>query len=163
MLNLMLKSSEVKMVRSGMRQVNVALPDEIRGYLEDISTKNGRKLSEEVRARLDQSVVDDRFDATTKELGRDIMWLAHLVTEGSKWALPEGTTWVTDKRLFEALKVAIDTWMTDLAGHLDLQSPSEGAQLDPMTLGKSNARGYADLKPMLIKHRPGGDNMEEKL
>jgi predicted phage gp36 major capsid-like protein len=149
-------------VRSGMKQVNVALPDEIRGYLEEISAKNGRKLSEEVRARLDQSVVDDRFDATTKELGRDIMWLAHMVVEGSKWALPEGTTWATDKRLFEALKVAMDAWMTDLAGRLDLQSLSEGAQIDPVTLGKSNARGYAEIKPMLIKHRPGGDNMEDK-
>jgi hypothetical protein len=31
-----------------------------------------------------------------------------------------------------------------------------------VTLGKSNARGYAAIKPMLIKHTPGGDNMEGK-
>src|SRR5258708_37741824 len=113
---------ESQVVRSGMKQVNVALPDEIRGYLEEIAAKNGRKLSEEVRARLDQSVVDDRFDATTKELGRDIMWLAHMVGEGSKWPLPEGTTWATRKQLFEALKAAMDAWMTDLPGRLDLQT-----------------------------------------
>jgi predicted phage gp36 major capsid-like protein len=142
-----------------MKQVNVALPDEIRGYLEEIAAKNGRKLSEEVRARLDQSVVDDRFDAVTKELAKDIMWLAHMVTEGSKWALPDGATWATDERLFQALKVSVDAWMTDLAGRLNLQRLSEGAQLDPVTLGKSNARGYAEIKPMLIKHRPGGDNL----
>jgi hypothetical protein len=42
-----------------------------------------------------------------------------------------------------------------------LQPLSKG-QFDPVTLGKSNARGYAEIKPMLIKHTPGGDNMEGK-
>jgi hypothetical protein len=150
-------------VRSGMKQVNVALPDETRGYLEEIAAKNGRKLSEEVRARLDQSVVDDRFDAVTKEFAKDIMWLAHLVTEGSKRSLPEGATWATDERIFQALKVSVETWMTDLAGCLNLQPLSEGAiSWDPVTLGKSTARSYAEIKPRLIKHTPGGDNMEGK-
>jgi hypothetical protein len=145
-------------VRPGMKQVNVALPDETRGYLEETAAKNGRKLSEEVRARLDQSVVDDRFDAATKEFGRDMMWLVH----GAKWApLPDGVTWTTDEGLFQALKASVDEWMADLAGRLNLQPLSKG-QFDPVTLGKSNARGYAAIKPMLIKHRPGGDNMEEK-
>jgi predicted phage gp36 major capsid-like protein len=142
-----------------MKQVNVALRDEIRGYLEEVSAKNGRKLSEEVRVRIEQSQVDDRFDAATKEFGRDMMWLAHL----AKWAaLPDGATWATNEGLFQALKVSVDEWMTDLAGRLNLQPLSEGAQLDPVTLGKSNARGYAEIKPMLIKHTPGGDNMEGK-
>jgi hypothetical protein len=153
---------ESQVVRPGMKQVNVALRDEIRGYLDEMSTKNARKLSEEIRARLDQSVVDDRFDAATKEFGRDMMWLARSITEGSKWALPEGATWATDELLFQALKVSVDAWMTDLEGRLNLQPLSEGAQLDPVTLGKSTARGYADIKPMLIKHRPGGDNMESE-
>jgi hypothetical protein len=149
-------------VRAGMQQIKVALPDEIRGYLEDISEKNGRNLSEEVRARLDRSVLDDRFDPPTKELGRDLMWIAHMVTEGSKWALPEGATWSHDQRLFQALRVAVDAWLSDLAGHLNLQPLSEEAQLDPVLLGKSTAAGYAHLKPMLIKNRPGGDDMEVK-
>jgi predicted phage gp36 major capsid-like protein len=145
-----------------MKQIKVAITDETKAYLDEQARKNRRNLSEEVRVRMEQSQVDDRFDAATKELAKDIMWLAHMVTEGSKWALPEGATWATDERLFQALKVSVDAWMTDLAGRLNLQRLSESAQLDPVTLGKSNARGYAEIKPMLIKHTPGGDNMEGK-
>jgi len=157
MLNLMLKSSEVKMVRSGMRQVNVALPGEIRGYLEDISTKNGRKLSEEVRARLDQSVVDDRFDATTKELGRDIMWLAHTVAQGAQAA-----SWMSDRQLIERVRASLDVWMADLARRQPGPELSDIELQEARRLGEFNARAYAEIKPMLIKHRPGGDNMEGK-
>jgi hypothetical protein len=142
-----------------MKQLKVGLPDSSREYLEDFARLNGRSVSEEARARIDQSIVDDRFDVNTKELGRDIMQLARMITEGSKWALPKETTWATDKRLFEALKVSIDAWMSALASRLDL---SEGAQLDPITLGQSNAHAYAEIKPLLLKHRPGGDNMEDQ-
>jgi hypothetical protein len=141
-----------------MKQIKVALTDETKAYLDEQAQKNRRNLSEEVRVRMEQSQVDDRFDAATKEFGRDMMWLVH----GAKWAsLPDGATWATDEGLFQALKVSVDEWMTDLAGRLNLQPLSKG-QFDPVTLGKSNARGYADIKPMLIKHTPGGDNMEGK-
>jgi hypothetical protein len=141
-----------------MKQIKVALTDETKAYLDEQARKNRRNLSEEVRVRMEQSQVDDRFDAATKEFGRDMMWLVH----GAKWApLPDGVTWATDEALFQALKVSVDEWMTGLAGRLNLQPLSKG-QFDPVTLGKSNARGYADIKPMLIKHTPGGDNMEGK-
>jgi hypothetical protein len=141
-----------------MKQIKVALADETKAYLDEQARKNRRNLSEEVRVRMEQSQVDDRFDAATKEFGRDMMWLVH----GAKWEpLPDGVTWATDEGLFQALKVSVDEWMTGLAGRLNLQPLSKG-QFDPVTLGKSNARGYADIKPMLIKHTPGGDNMEGK-
>jgi hypothetical protein len=141
-----------------MKQIKVALTDETKAYLDEQAQKNRRNLSEEVRVRIEQSQVDDRFDAATKEFGRDMMWLAHM----AKWPLPGGATWATQERLFQALKVSVDEWMTNLAGHLSLQPLPEGVQLDPVTLGKSNARSYAEIKPMLIKHTPGGDNMEGK-
>jgi hypothetical protein len=141
-----------------MKQIKVAITDETKAYLDEQARKNRRNLSEEVRVRMEQSQVDDRFDAATKEFGRDMMWLAH----GAKWApLPDGVTWATDEVLFQALKVSVDGWMTGLASRLNLQPLSKG-QFDPVTLGKSNARGYAEIKPMLIKHTPGGDNMEGK-
>jgi hypothetical protein len=141
-----------------MKQIKVALTDETKAYLDEQAQKNRRNLSEEVRVRMEQSQVDDRFDAAAKEFGRDMMWLAH----GAKWApLPDGVTWATDEGLFQALKVSVDEWMTVLAARLNLQPLSKG-QFDPVTLGKSNARGYAEIKPMLIKHTPGGDNMEGK-
>jgi hypothetical protein len=141
-----------------MKQIKVALTDETKAYLDEQAQKNRRNLSEEVRVRMEQSQVDDRFDAATKEFGRDMMWLMH----GAKWEpLADGVTWATDEGLFQALKASVDEWMTGLAGRLNLQPLSKG-QFDPVTLGKSNARGYADIKPMLIKHTPGGDNMEGK-
>jgi len=147
--------------RAGMKQVNVALRDETRGYLDEMSAKNGRTLSEEIRVRLDRSIIEDRFDAQTKEFGRDLMWVAYLVAEGSKWALPEGADWHSDQCLFKALRVAVDAWLADLAGGLNLRPLSDEAQLNPVTLGKATANQYAHLKPMLIKNRPGGDNIGE--
>lgn len=145
-----------------MKQIKVAIADETKAYLDDEARRNGRNLSEEVRVRIERSQLEDRFDAPTRELARDLMWLAHMISEGSKWALPEGATWSRDRRLFQAYRVAVDVWLSDLARRLDLQPMSEQVQLDPVTLGKSTAHGYAEIKPMLIKNRPGGDNMEGK-
>lgn len=147
------------MARPGMKQVNVALPDVTRGYLEEIAAKNGRKLSEEVRARLDQSVVDDRFDAATQELGRDVMWLARLASKNS---LASTSEWKRDPVLFKAFRQAVDRWFGQLAANLEFHQLSDANDLDPATLGKSIANAYADIKPMLIKHRPGGDTMEDE-
>lgn len=142
-----------------MKQIKVGLPDTTRDYLEERARLNGRNLSEEVRARVDQSVVDDRFDATTQELGRDIMRLAQMSAEGIKW--DAGGSWLEDLKHLQALKVAIDAWLDNVAATLNLK-PNDQSKFDPVTLGKSTASAYAHLKPMLIKHRPGGDNMEEK-
>ncbi|MET4240726.1 hypothetical protein ABIB07_003953 [Bradyrhizobium sp. RT10b] len=146
------------MARPGMKQVNVALPDTTRTYLEEIAAKNGRKLSEEVRARLDQSVVDDRFDAATQELGRDVMWLARLASRNSNAPAAE---WKRDRVLFDAFRRAVDDWLGLLSTEFEFQHLSEATDLDAVTLGRSITNAYADMKPMLIKHRPGGDNMEE--
>jgi len=148
---------ESQVVRLGMKQVNVALPDEIRGYLEEVSAKNGRKLSEEVRSRLDQSVVDDRFDERTKELARDAMWLAHSVAQGAQAA-----SWMSDRQLVERVRASLDVWMVDLARRLTGPELSDIELQEARRLGEFNARSYAEIKPMLIKHRPGGDNMEGK-
>ena len=141
------------MVRAGMQQIKVALRDQIRGYLDEVAAKNGRNLSEEVRARLDQSVVDDKFDATTKELGRDVMWLAHNVAQGAQ------ASWMSDRQLIEHVRDSLDVWMSDLARRLGLPELSEEAKREARRLGEFNARSYAEIKPLLIKHRPGGDNM----
>jgi hypothetical protein len=143
-----------------MKQIKVGLPDATRDYLEERAQSNGRSLSEEVRARIDQSVIDDRYDKYTQELGRDIMRLAHMNAESTKWD-ESGSSWSKDLKQLEALRVAVDAWLAIVASELNLK-PSEGSKFDPTTLGKSTASAYAHLKPMLIKHRRGGDNMEEE-
>jgi Arc-like DNA binding domain len=142
-----------------MKQIKVGLPDTTREYLEERARSNERSLSEEVRARIDQSVVDDRFDKAAQELGRDVMRLAQMSAEGIKW--DTGGSWQEDLKHLQALKVAIDAWLDHVALTLNLK-PNDRSKFDPVTLGKSIASSYVHLKPMLIKHRPGGDNMEEK-
>jgi hypothetical protein len=141
-----------------MKQIKVGLPDTTRDYLEEQAEANGRSLSEEARARLDQSVVDDRYDKHTRELGRDVMRLAQMNAQSTKWD-EFGSSWWEDLKHLEALKVAVDAWLEIVAHELQLK-PS-GSKFDPVTLGKSTASAFAHLKPFLIKHRPGGDNMED--
>jgi hypothetical protein len=142
-----------------MKQIKVGLPDSTRDYLDERARSNERSLSEEVRARVDQSVVDDRFDKAAQELGRDVMRLAQMSAEGIKW--DAGGSWQEDLKHLQALKVAIDAWLDNVALTLNLK-PNDRSKFDPVTLGKSIASAYAHLKPMLIKHTPGGDNMEGK-
>jgi hypothetical protein len=134
-----------------MKQIKVAITDETKAYLDEQAQKNGRNLSEEVRVRLDQSEVDDRFDAATKEFGRDMMWLAKLL-EGNT----ADDTFTTDRRRLEALKKAVGYWLDDRGSRLTLESTSK---IDPESWGKAIAHAYAQLKPLLIMHRPGGDNL----
>lgn len=142
-----------------MKQIKVGLPDNTRGYLEERAQTNGRSLSEEVRARVDQSLVDDRYDKETQELGRDIMRLAQMNAGSTQWNAPGGS-WRNDIKHFTALRVAVDAWFDNLARNLNLKDDPR-SKFDPDTLGKSTAHAYADMKPMLIKRRPGGDNMED--
>jgi hypothetical protein len=137
-------------VRAGMQQIKVAVPDRIREELVEAAAKNGRNLSKEVRVRLDQSIVDSKFDAVTNDFARDVMWLARLVSI-------DAASWSTDQKRFEAFRIAIDTWLTDLAGRLNLQPQTN---VDPASLGKAIAQAYGQMG--LLKHKPGGDNMGDE-
>jgi hypothetical protein len=134
-----------------MKQIKVGLPDETREYLEGFARINGRSLSEEARARIDQSKYDDTFSAATQDLGRDVMWLAHMVTDSARWMQGE-PTWSDDASIFEALKIAMDAWLDDLKQKLPLQS-REGQNIDPVTLGKATATQYARHKASMEKYR----------
>ena len=133
-----------------MKQIKVGLSDNAREYFEECAQKNGRSLSEEVRIRLDQTRLDDRFDLPTKELGQDIMQLARMISMSTKWTGSEGW-WSNDIRQFEALKVAVETWLNETGNSVQLAATGNNSTADPVTLGKSTAAGYAQLKPLLIR------------
>jgi hypothetical protein len=138
---------ESQVVRPGKKQLNVGLPGRIREELIEAAAKNGRNLSKEVRIRLDQSIVDSKFDAATNDFARDVMWLARLLST-------DAASWSTDERRFEAFRIAIDERLTLMAGRLNLQALSS---VDPESLGKAIAHAYEQMG--LLKHKPGGDNM----
>jgi hypothetical protein len=75
-----------------------------------------------------------------KELGRDVMQIARMTTprlETGKFARPP-VDWQNNRRLFQALKIAIDRWLTGLEEQLDLKSLTDEA-LDPATFGRAVA------------------------
>ena len=132
-----------------MKQIKVGLPDDTREYLEGFARINGRSLSEEARARIDQTKHDDPFDRATQDLGRDVMWLAHMIKDSARWTSREAS-WTDDPRLFEALKVAVETWLSEFKGPLEPQAV-EGPQIDPVTLGKATVANYSRLKKTMQK------------
>jgi hypothetical protein len=75
------------------------------------------------------------------------MWLALLLST-------DAASWSTDAKRFEAFRIAIDAWMTKLAGRLNLQPQTN---VDPESLGKAIAHAYGQMG--LLKHKPGGDNI----
>ena len=137
-----------------MKQIKVAIREETKAHLENEGRKLGRNLSKEVRVRLDQTIVDDKFDDVTKELARDAMWLAYNVAQGAQAA-----SWMSDRQLIERVRASLDVWMADLSRRADGPELSDVEMQEARRLGEFNARSYAEIKPMLIKHRPGGDNM----
>ena len=94
------------------------------------------------------------FDDVTKELARDAMWLAYNVAQGAQAA-----SWMSDRQLIERVRASLDVWMADLSRRADGPELSDVEMQEARRLGEFNARSYAEIKPMLIKHRPGGDNM----
>jgi hypothetical protein len=130
-----------------MKQIKVGLPDSTRESLEEYARQNGRTVSKEVRVRLDQSIVDSRFDALTNDFARDVMWLARLVSSDT-------ASWSSDANRFEAFRIAINERLTSMAPRLNLQALSN---IDPDSLGKAIAHAYEEMG--LLKHKPGGDNM----
>jgi hypothetical protein len=85
-----------------------------------------------------------------------VMWLAHNVAHAAQ------ASWMSDRQLIERVRFSLDAWVSDLARRLGLPELSEEARREARRLGEFNARSYAATKPMLIKHTPGGDNMEGK-
>ena len=107
-------------------------------------------MSEEARARIDQSCKDDVFDAITQELGRDIMGLARMAGDNARWTNLEPSWW-DHASVFGALRAAVEAWLADLEQKLEFRS-EEGAKIDPATLGNATAIQYAQLKKTMAKY-----------
>jgi hypothetical protein len=129
------------------KQFNVALDDDTRASLEKIATEHGQTVADEIRQRLDRTLLEDeKFDELTRHLGSTVMDLAASIQRhGAK-----GVAWHQHPKAFEALTQAIMTW-------LEGQKPPEAdpdlfGPDDPLTLGRSialallfQARGSEEL------------------
>lgn len=63
-----------------MQQVKIGLTDKQRGALEAAAKKNGRTLSEEVRLRLESSLLDDELSDFARVAGREVSMIVQIVT-----------------------------------------------------------------------------------
>jgi hypothetical protein len=92
----------------------------------------------EIRHRLTLTLEEDQFEMPTRELARDVMFLADEVKRQS------GLSWHTYPKAHEALAEALRMWLeiikppiAESAAASDLFGPD-----DPSTLGRSIARSY---------------------
>jgi hypothetical protein len=69
------------------KQMGVALPDALRGQLEEASAKAGRSIAEEIRQRLERTFEEDARDPVLREFVSDIIGLSIYLKgdTGSAW------------------------------------------------------------------------------
>jgi hypothetical protein len=119
-----------------MRQLKVGLPDGVRAELERAAKSRGITVSQEARLRLETSLSLDYFDAAALELAEHILQLADDVSRFENTGARPVKDWHKNPVLFEALKIAVETWLKLIAPDASEKSAST---LDPQTLGRSVA------------------------
>jgi predicted DNA-binding protein len=69
------------------QQYKITLGDDLRARLDSASKQSGRPVSDEIRARLEQSLDDDLFDEQSRELAASILETAREVEAetGASW------------------------------------------------------------------------------
>jgi hypothetical protein len=149
----------------GMRkkQMPIGIDPVSRAELESAASTAGRSVAEEVRRRLAKSFLDERYNATTRELADDVMWMADEIDRLSNsasveiWSTrrPRLVSWADNPNAHAAFAAALRTWL-EIIG----PKPSVGASAlfgpgDPETLGRAVAQGYRRLKAELMKSYEG--------
>jgi hypothetical protein len=96
----------------------------------------GRTTSEEARARLEASLDLDYYDLAVLKISDHVRELADSISRFENSGTSPVQGWEKNPALFEALKVAIETWLDLMAPPAGEGSPSD---VDPSTLGRSIA------------------------
>lgn len=144
-----------------MRQLKVGLPDDVRAELERAAQSRNLTVSQEARIRLETSLRLDYFDTAALELSEHILQLADDVSRFENAGVRPVEDWHKNPVLFEALKVAIETWLKLIAPGANEKSEST---LDPQTLGRSVAvNQYRRLREKITVDRAMNDLRESML
>jgi predicted DNA-binding protein len=129
-----------------MKQLKVALDDNLRVRLEEASAAAGRSLAQEIRSRIEFTTHFDPttrrridYDKETKQLAADVMWLAFEVSR------QVGVPWNRNHNAYQAVAIAIQTWLEMTRPPFEREL-SDQFRPDPPTLGRSIARQYELFK-----------------
>jgi hypothetical protein len=125
------------------KQFNLLLSDEMRARLEKRAKENDRPVSEEVRERIRDTLVDEEwFDPSARWLGDEVKILAREVLRQT------GYSWRRHPKSYEVLLEAITTLLEQVR-----PGPVEGEDKwgadDPRTLGRAVVRTRRNLREMV--------------
>jgi hypothetical protein len=122
---------------STTRQFNIRLSDEMRETLEKIASPLGRSAADEIRARLRDSLWQDKF------FGAETLCLADAIGSLARAlrTVSGGIQWYEHPAVYDALIAAINVWMED---ETNRPQPNDKVTLppdfDPRSVGRTVAR-----------------------
>jgi hypothetical protein len=146
-----------------MKQVKVGLTGKQRRELERSAKKIGRSLSEEVRRRVDMSLLDEKFSPFAHEVAEEVKWLAQMVLVSAlekDQALLEPVTEDLKKigpTVHRALVVALNEWF----GSIRFGSRTE-ANPEADIIGKAAAKNYLLLATELRRRATEEEDEDEE-
>jgi len=137
------------------RQVAVALPPETRSRLEAAAAAAGRSVAEEIRRRINLTILAEEHDPETRELAADIQQLAEWVNR------EKGFNWHSHDKARETFIAIVKLWLDGLKPPASLKTHREKPRVgvsalmwgddDPATLARSIVRNYRRFKDEIKK------------
>jgi hypothetical protein len=113
-------------------QTGLRLPREMYDRLK----RSDLGVSAEIRRRLEHTFSEEVYDAKTRELAADVMWMADQIRRDTR------IEWHAHRKAHEAFTAAVMNWLEGLKPK-EHESPAVEALFgpdDPQTLGRSIAR-----------------------
>jgi hypothetical protein len=129
-----------------MKQMKVALPDDLRARLDAASERSGRSVAEEIRARVEQSFARDVVaDVATRDL------LENVALMPAEIARETGANWYQHAGAHEILTLAIPLWLEPLKP----KGPTAFGNRPHATVSIDDPRQLAVLIVRRLRKEPG--------
>jgi predicted DNA-binding protein len=129
-----------------MKQLKVALPDDLRARLDDASEKSGRSVAEEIRVRLETSL---ERDVDVDKPSTD--FLENVARMAAEIARETGANWHQHAGAHEVLTLAIQQWLEPLKP----KGPTAFGNRPHATVSTDDPRQLAALIVYRLRRQPG--------
>ncbi|MET4149918.1 hypothetical protein [Bradyrhizobium sp. RT7b] len=125
-----------------MQQVKIGLTHKQRTALDLAAKKNERTLSEEVRVRLANSLLEDDITTYSRVAGREVMYLAEIVLLSvigkNRRLTDEDVKQAVKEKLHRAMAVAVTDWFTQIKSP---EKPATEPDVEADAIGHASAKG----------------------
>jgi hypothetical protein len=145
-----------------MKQLKVSLNTKQRADLERSAKESGRSLSEEIRRRLETSLVDDeKFSVFARLIGEETTWLAQMVMaaalENDQIVDATEDDW---KKIAPTVQRALVVALSEWWGPIRFGQPTT-PDLRADTIGKTAAKNFLFLTEALARRRAADEDDDE--